>query len=126
LFLASTTIWQQDIYVFHGENGHSHQYRHTDGVPHDWSRLFCGLVLLILSGVFAPAEAQNANISSAANQTFGVGDPATLISTITITDDAVTPTRIPPTPPQLSAARRLVRSAPRSATRMAARRWSSP
>jgi len=32
------------------------------------------------------------SISSAANQTFTVGDAATLISTITITDDAVTPT----------------------------------
>jgi len=31
-------------------------------VPHDWSRLFCGLVLLILSGVFAPAEAQNQHL----------------------------------------------------------------
>ncbi len=31
-------------------------------------------------------------ISSAANQSFIVGDPATLISTATITDDATTPT----------------------------------
>ncbi len=31
------------------------------------------------------------SISSAANQTFSTGDPATAISTITITDDAVTP-----------------------------------
>jgi hypothetical protein len=58
----------------------------------DWSRLFIGLALLVLSGIFTTAEAQAPSISSAANQTFTVGDPATLISTITITDDAVTPT----------------------------------
>ncbi len=61
-------------------------------VSPDSSRLFLGIALLVLSGIFTTAEAQAPSISSAADQTFTVGDPATLISTITITDDAVTPT----------------------------------
>jgi len=30
-------------------------------VPVDWSRLFLGLAILVLSGIFTPAEAQYAN-----------------------------------------------------------------
>ena len=51
-----------------------------------------GFLLLSISlfAFVAPAGAQT--VSSAEDQTFTVGDPATSISTITITDDAVTPT----------------------------------
>ena len=48
------------------------------------TRLLSGLALLALLGVAAQASAQS--ISSAANQTFIVGDPSTAASAITITD----------------------------------------
>ncbi|MDH3957479.1 MAG: hypothetical protein OET81_12360, partial [Desulfobacteraceae bacterium] len=59
------------------------------------NRLFLfavGLLFLILHlwAFSAPVCAQT--ISSADNQSFSVGDAATAIETITITDDAVTPT----------------------------------
>ncbi len=59
-----------------------------------WLRL--GVVVLVpLSQLLlhsVEAVAQSPTVSSGANQSFTVGDPATLISPITITDDAVTPT----------------------------------
>ncbi len=49
--------------------------------------------LFLSAGLFAFVPHVGAQtISSAANQAFTAADPATLISPITITDDAVTPT----------------------------------
>jgi hypothetical protein len=43
-------------------------------------------------GAISLKNASNPSISSAANQTFTVGDPGTVVSTITITDDPITAT----------------------------------
>jgi len=53
-----------------------------------------GVALLAILAWLLPglANAQTPSISSEGNQTFTAGDPATLISAITIIDDAVTPT----------------------------------
>jgi len=58
----------------------------------DKLRLLAAVLLVALSIALPERADAAASISSAANQTFAAGDPATLISTITITDDAVTRT----------------------------------